>query len=165
MLDNLFSEFFGFVCEEVAVRPEAVIGDLIVVLEFMLDKLHLMFPQVEPLDEPEAVAPRMVVLLVAVVDRHQEILLLLEVSLVNLHYAPTVVPNLEVLLQGHTYLVQEFHLLLSGYLELIDASPAVLPCVVISRVMTEHFLGKHVRPLAYLSRHQYGSEVSHDFHI
>ena len=92
----------------------------------------------------------MVVLLVAVVDRHEEIFLLLEVSLVNLHDTATVVPNLEVLLKGHAHLVQEFHLLLGRYLELIDAPPAVLPCMVISRVVTKHFLGKHVCPLADL---------------
>ena len=99
MLNHLFREFFCLMCEEEAVGPEAVIGDLLAVFELIFDKVEFVVPEVEPFDKPKAVAPCMVVLLVTMVNFNQEVLLLIEIPLVNLHYTAPVVPYLEVLLQ------------------------------------------------------------------
>jgi len=69
------------------------------ILEFLIDELKLLcIHQVEAFNEPETVAPSMIILPVRVENLRKEVSLLLEVFLIEFHDAASMMPDLEVLL-------------------------------------------------------------------
>ena len=65
----------------------------------MLYKVQFVIPQLKSFNQPETVAPGMVVLLITIIDLHEEIFLFFKVGLMHLHYAAPVVPYLKVFLK------------------------------------------------------------------
>ena len=97
---------------EVSVAPDRIVT--LVFLKHLVDKLKLVRPELEPLDEPDAIGPSVVVLSIAIENFAQKLHLFIRAELIAKHLrdAPPVMPDLIVLLHRDAAVLEPRHFVL-----------------------------------------------------